>query len=81
VARKQGRSVRFEDRGQRRWLIERPPGSVALAAARAAETPKTILAMPTQAPGKGLIVSTRGVEATHNLGAIVERRGGGAHGV
>jgi 23S rRNA (guanosine2251-2'-O)-methyltransferase len=85
LARKQGVSVRFEERSQ----IDRVAGSkdhqgvVALAAARAAATLDDIVALANaSAPLRGLIVLLDGVEDPHNLGAIVRTAlASGAHGV
>jgi len=85
LARKQGVSVRFEERSQ----IDRVAGSkdhqgvVAIAAARAAATLDDILALANASPGlRGLIVLLDGVEDPHNLGAIVRTAlASGAHGV
>lgn len=83
LARKQGVSVRFEERSQ----IDRIAGSkdhqgvVALSAARAAATLDDILANAS-AQSRGLIVLLDGVEDPHNLGAIVRTAlASGAHGV
>jgi len=85
LARKQGVSVRFEERSQ----IDRVAGSkdhqgvVAIAAARAPATLDDILALANAGPGsRGLIVLLDGVEDPHNLGAIVRTAlASGAHGV
>ncbi len=85
LARKQGVSVRFEERSQ----IDRVAGSkdhqgvVAIAAARAAATLDDILALANASPqSRGLIVLLDGVEDPHNLGAIVRTAlASGAHGV
>jgi 23S rRNA (guanosine2251-2'-O)-methyltransferase len=86
LARKQGVSVRFEDRGQIDRLANSKDhqGVVALAAARAAASLEDILAHANAAaPGQlGLIVLLDGVEDPHNLGAIIRTAlAAGAHGV
>ena len=85
LARKQGISVRFEDRGQLDRLANSKDhqGVVALAAARAAGTVEDILARANASRGQmGLIVLLDGVEDPHNLGAIIRTAlAAGAHGV
>jgi len=85
LARKQGVSVRFEDRGQLDRLANSKDhqGVVALAAARAAGTLEDILARANANHGQmGLIVLLDGVEDPHNLGAIIRTAlAVGAHGV
>ena len=85
LARKQGISVRFEDRGQLDRLANSKDhqGVVALAAARAAGTVEDILARANASHGQmGLIVLLDGVEDPHNLGAIIRTAlAAGAHGV
>jgi 23S rRNA (guanosine2251-2'-O)-methyltransferase len=85
LARKQGVSVRFEERSQ----IDRIAGSkdhqgvAAIVAARPAATLDDILALANASPqSRGLIVLLDGVEDPHNLGAIVRTAlAAGAHGV
>jgi 23S rRNA (guanosine2251-2'-O)-methyltransferase len=84
LARKQGVSVRFEDRGQIDRLANSKDhqGVVALAAARAAATLEDILTHANAGHGQGLIVLLDGVEDPHNLGAIIRTAlAAGAHGV
>src|SRR4029077_16779457 len=85
LARKQGVSVRFEDRGQLDRLANSKDhqGVVALAAARAAGTLEDILARANANHGQmGLIVLLDGVEDPHNLGAVIRTAlAAGAHGV
>jgi len=85
LARKQGISVRFEDRGQLDRLANSKDhqGVVALAAARAAGTLEDILARANASQGQmGLVVLLDGVEDPHNLGAIIRTAlAAGAHGV
>jgi 23S rRNA (guanosine2251-2'-O)-methyltransferase len=85
LARKQGISVRFEDRGQLDRLANSKDhqGVVALAAARAAGVLEDILARANASQGQmGLVVLLDGVEDPHNLGAIIRTAlAAGAHGV
>jgi len=85
LARKQGISVRFEDRAQVDRLANSKDhqGVVALAAARAAETLEDILGRANASHGQmGLVVLLDGVEDPHNLGAIIRTAlAAGAHGV
>jgi 23S rRNA (guanosine2251-2'-O)-methyltransferase len=85
LARKQGVSVRFEDRGQldRMANAKDHQGVVALAAARAPGTLEDILAAANATPSQmGLIVLLDGVEDPHNLGAIIRTAlAAGANGV
>jgi 23S rRNA (guanosine2251-2'-O)-methyltransferase len=83
LARKQGVSVRFEDRGQLDRLANSKDhqGVFAVAAARAAGTLEDILARANNGQ-MGLIVLLDGVEDPHNLGAIIRTAlAAGAHGV
>ncbi len=85
LARRNGISVRFEERAQ----LDRTAGTrdhqgvVAIGAARAASTLEGILANANSEKGKpGLIVLLDGVEDPHNLGAIIRTAlAAGAHGV
>jgi 23S rRNA (guanosine2251-2'-O)-methyltransferase len=85
LARRNGISVRFEERAQ----LDRTAGTrdhqgvVAIGAARAAATLENILANANSEKGKpGLIVLLDGVEDPHNLGAIIRTAlAAGAHGV
>src|SRR6201993_2634255 len=85
LARRNGISVRFEERAQ----LDRTAGTrdhqgvVAIGAARAAATLESIIANANHEKGKpGLIVLLDGVEDPHNLGAIVRTAlAAGAHGV
>ena len=85
LARKQGVSLRFEDRGQLDRLANSKDhqGVVAVAAARAAGTLEDILARASANHGqKGLIDLLDGVEDPHNLGAIIRTAlAAGAHGI
>jgi 23S rRNA (guanosine2251-2'-O)-methyltransferase len=85
LARKQGVSVRFEDRAQLDRLANSKDhqGVIALAAARGAATLEDILARANGSHGgMGLIVLLDGVEDPHNLGAIIRTAlAAGAHGV
>jgi 23S rRNA (guanosine2251-2'-O)-methyltransferase len=85
LARKQGISLRFEDRGQLDRLANSKDhqGVIAVAAARATGTLEEILARANANQGqKGLIVLLDGVEDPHNLGAIIRTAlAAGAHGV
>jgi 23S rRNA (guanosine2251-2'-O)-methyltransferase len=85
LARKQGVSVRFEDRGQLDRLANSKDhqGVVAVAAARAAGALEDILARAHANHGQmGLIVLLDGVEDPRNLGAIIRTAlAAGAHGV
>src|SRR3984957_19478011 len=85
LARRNGISVRFEERAQ----LDRSSGTrdhqgvVAIAAARKTSTFEDILAAASHEKGKpGLIVLLDGVEDPHNLGAIIRTAlAAGAHGV
>jgi 23S rRNA (guanosine2251-2'-O)-methyltransferase len=85
LARRNGISVRFEERAQ----LDRTAGTrdhqgvVAIGAARAAATLESIIANANQEKGKpGLIVLLDGVEDPHNLGAIIRTAlAAAAHGV
>ena len=85
LARRNGVSVRFEQRAQ----LDRTAGTrdhqgvVAIGAARKASTFADILASANHENGKpGLIVLLDGVEDPHNLGAIIRTAlAAGAHGV
>jgi 23S rRNA (guanosine2251-2'-O)-methyltransferase len=85
LARRNGVSVRFEERAQ----LDRTAGTrdhqgvVAIGAARKASTFVDILASANHEKGKpGLIVLLDGVEDPHNLGAIIRTAlAAGAHGV
>lgn len=85
LARKNGISLRFEDRGQLDRLANAKDhqGVVAIAASRAPATLEDILAKANATPSQlGLIVLLDGVEDPHNLGAIVRTAlAAGAHGV
>jgi len=85
LARRQGVSVRFEDRGQLDRLANSKDhqGVVALTAVHAAATLGDILTHASSGHGQlGLIVLLDGVEDPHNLGAIVRTAlAAGAHGV
>lgn len=85
LARKNGISLRFEDRGQLDRLANAKDhqGVVAIAASRAPATLEDILARANATSSQlGLIVLLDGVEDPHNLGAIVRTAlAAGAHGV
>ncbi len=84
LARRQGVSVRFEDRGQLDRLANSKDhqGVVAVTASRPASTLEDILAEANRSARKGLIVLLDGVEDPHNLGAIIRTAlAAGAHGV
>jgi 23S rRNA (guanosine2251-2'-O)-methyltransferase len=85
LARRNGVSLRFEDRSQLDRLANARDhqGVVAIAASRPASTLDDILAQANRSPGqKGLIILLDGVEDPHNLGAIVRTAlAAGAHGV
>jgi len=85
LARKQGISLRFEDRGQLDRLANSKDhqGVVAIAGARSTGALEDILARANANHGqKGLIVLLDGVEDPHNLGAVIRTAlAAGAHGV
>ena len=85
LARRNGVSLRFEDRSQLDRLANTRDhqGVVAVTASRPASTLEDILAAANRTPSQhGLIVLLDGVEDPHNLGAIIRTAlAAGAHGV
>ena len=85
LARRNGVTVRFEDRAQldRAANTREHQGVMAISAVRSAGTLDELIAEAARVPGKpGLIVLLDGVEDPHNLGAIVRTTlAAGAHGV
>lgn len=85
LARRQGVSLRFEDRSQLDRLANSKDhqGVVAVTASRPAATLEDILAAVNRSSAqKGLIILLDGVEDPHNLGAIIRTAlAAGAHGV